>query len=147
MSFSILDRGEGRFDLLRGDEPIGRLEGSSIGFGGFAGRATARRAATIAYDALSAWLAKERRAAPTPRSGRSLRERRDGQSHLLTLGEIPIGSLVPHAHDASSSATGFDFELLLPPRLVSTLSAAQVIYRALERHGVLPETELVGALG
>jgi hypothetical protein len=146
MSLSILDRGEGRYDLYRGDDSIGWIEDRAIGFRGYENRTAARRAATIAYDALSAWLARERHAEATPRGGRTLRVWRDGDVHRLTLGEIPVGRLLTADYDGGpGSAGGSAFELILPPRLGSTLSAAQVAYHALDRRRALGAFELVGA--
>ena len=51
MSFSVFDRGDGRFELMRSDAEIGWIADRAIGFGGFENRATAHRAATIAHKA------------------------------------------------------------------------------------------------
>ena len=53
MSLSIFDRGEGRFDLMHGDIEIGWVRDRAVGFNGFGDRAAARRAAAVAYDALT----------------------------------------------------------------------------------------------
>lgn len=44
MSFSVFDRGEGRFDLMRGDAEIGWIADRAVGFGGFENAAAAHRA-------------------------------------------------------------------------------------------------------
>ena len=114
MSLSIFDRGEGRFDLVYGDTEIGWVSDRAIGFNGFGDRAAARRGATVAYDALTRWLARQRRYEARPPNGNALRAQR-----LFSFG----------------IDDGYAFELDLPPRLGATLSAAQVMYYALERSG------------
>ena len=131
MSLSIFDRGEGRFDLMHGDAQIGWVSDSAIGFTGFGDRAAARRGAAVAYDALTGWLARQRRFDAPPRNGHALRVRRDGKTDQLMLGEVPVGHLVYRGAIADG---GYAFELELPPRLGATLSAAQVMYYALERY-------------
>jgi len=134
MSLSIFDRGEGRFDLVLGDAEIGWVEGHAIGFTGFGDRAAARRAAAVAYDALTGWLARQRRLDAPPRNGNALRTRRNDGIEQLVLGEIPIGRLLYRGTEVADGA--YAFELLLPPRIGSPLSAAQIMYYALERHRV-----------
>ena len=70
MSFSVFDRGDGHFDLVRCDAEIGWIADRAIGFTGFANASAAHRAAAIAHDALTGWLARQRRidAAPARRS-------------------------------------------------------------------------------
>ena len=146
MSLCIIDRGEGRYDLCRGDREIGWIEDRRIGFHGFESRAAARHAATIAYDALSVWLAKQRHAAPPPRNGRSLIVRRDGDEQQLIVGDVVVGRLLSTSPDVGANGDrGCAFELLLPPRLGSTLSAAQVAYNAQDRRRVLRDAAFAGA--
>jgi hypothetical protein len=132
MSLSIFDRGEGRFDLVLGDAEIGWVEDGAIGFTGFGDRAAARRAAAVAYDALSGWLARQRRFDAPPRNGHALRTRRDDGIEQLMLGEVPIGRLLYRGTAVTDGA--YAFELVLPPRTGAPLSAAQVMYYALERY-------------
>ena len=66
MSFSVFDRGQGHFDLMRGDAEIGWIADGAIGFAGFANATAAHRAAAIAHDALTGWLARQRRIYPAP---------------------------------------------------------------------------------
>ena len=129
MSLSIFDRGEGRFDLMHGDIEIGWVRDRAIGFNGFGDRAAARRAAAVAYDALTGWLARQRRFDAPPRNGHALRVHRDGMTDELMLGEVSVGQLL-----CRGAKDGYAFELVLPPRLGATLSAAQVMYYALERY-------------
>lgn len=143
MSLSIFDRGEGRFDLLRGDEEIGWVADRTVGFTGFGDRPAARRAATVAYDALNAWLARQRRFEPPPRNGHTLRVRRMGLTDQLTLGDVSIGRLL--YRPARGGLDGaYAFELLLPPRIGAPLSAAQVMYYALERHQAVRDATTIG---
>jgi len=133
MSLSIFDRGDGRFDLLHGDEEIGWVADRTVGFTGFGDRPAARRAATVAYDALNGWLARQRRFDAPARHGHALGLRRLGATDQLTLGDVPIGQLLYRpTHGGLEGA--YAFELLLPPRIGAPLSAAQVMYYALERH-------------
>jgi hypothetical protein len=132
MALSIFDRGDGRFDLMRGDSEIGWVLDRTIGFTGFGDRTSARRAAGVAYDALTGWLARQRRFDTPARNGHALRvERDDGIEHLM-LGDVPVGELFYHGSAAAEGA--YAFELILPPRIGAPLSAAQVMYNALERN-------------
>jgi hypothetical protein len=130
MSLSIFDRGEGRFDLVYGDTEIGWVSDRAIGFNGFGDRAAARRGAAVAYGALTRWLARQRRYEAPPPNGYALRAQRDGAVDRLMVGEVSVGRLFSGGID-----DGYAFELDLPPRLGATLSAAQVMYYALERSG------------
>ncbi len=142
MSLSIFDRGDGRFDLVRGNDEIGWVADRAIGFTGFRDRRAARRAAVVGYDALQGWLARQRRTDRSPRNGHALREHPRGPSNHLSLGDVPVGRLlVRHAggatNDASYASGAHAFELFLPPRVGATLSAAQVVYYALERRRLI----------
>ena len=143
MSLSIFDRGEGRFDLVRGDDAIGWVADRAVGFTGFGDRHAARRAATVAYDALSGWLARQRRVESAPRNGLALRLRSTGMTDELTLGDVPVGRLLYRpAQDGIDGA--YAFELMLPPRTGAPLSAAQVMYYALERHQAVRDAATIG---
>jgi hypothetical protein len=63
-------------------------------------------------------------------NGYALRAQRDGAVDRLMVGEVSVGRLFSGGID-----DGYAFELDLPPRLGATLSAAQVMYYALERSG------------
>jgi hypothetical protein len=142
MSLSIFDRGEGRFDLVRGDDEIGWIVDRTVGFTGFGDRGAARRAAAVAYDALSGWLARQRRFDAAPRNGNTLRVHRTGTTDQLTLGDVPVGRLL--YHDGQRRLDGaYAFELVLPPRIGAALSAAQVMYNALERQRAAREAREV----
>jgi hypothetical protein len=138
MSFSVFDRGEGRFDLIRADTEIGWIADGAIGFGGFENRAAAHRAAAIAHEALTGWLARQRRIDIAPRNARALRARRNGAVEQLTLGDVSVGRLLAHAGD-SEGRGNYAFELLLPPRVGESISAAQIMYLALTRHALFRE--------
>jgi hypothetical protein len=132
MSLSIFDRGEGRFDLVRNDDEIGWIVERTVGFTGFGDRSSARRAASVAYKALSGWLARQRRLDAPPRNDNALDVRRAGTTDQLTLGEVAVGRLW-YRHGRTPYDGAYAFELALPPRIGATLSAAQVMYYALER--------------
>ena len=138
MSFSVFDRGDGRFDLMRGDAEIGWIADRAIGFAGFANAAAAHRAATIAHDALTGWLARQRRADAAPRSAGALRLRRNGAVEQLTLGDVSVGRLFPHGRESDGGGE-YAFELLLPPRVGASISGAQIVYLALMRQGLIRE--------
>ena len=138
MSFSVLDRGEGRFDLMRGDAEIGWIADRTIGFAGFANAAAAHRAAAIAHYALTGWLARQRRIDAPPRNAGALRVRRNGAVEQLTLGDVSVGRLFPHGEDPDGGGE-YAFELLLPPRVSASISGAQIMYVALMRHDLIRE--------
>jgi hypothetical protein len=127
MSLSIFEFGDGRFRLFRDEQEVGWLEGRTVAFFGFEEAAAARRAAHVAYDAMSVWLARQRRTDAPPRRERPLESRTVDGSHVLTLGGVAIGKLC-------SDAETHGFELVLPPRIGSPLTVAQVIDDALRRH-------------
>lgn len=138
MSFSVFDRGDGRFDLMRGDAEIGWIADRAIGFGGFEDPAAAHRAAAIAHEALTGWLARQRRIDAAPRNAGALRVRRNGAVKHLTLGNVSVGRLLPHGGDVNGGGE-YAFELLLPPRVGASVSGAQIMYLALMRHGLIRE--------
>lgn len=137
MSLSIFEYGDGRFRLFHDDREVGWVEGRAIGFAGFANDDDAARAATIAYDALSGWLARQGRQEAPPRRGRRIRIRTEAGETQLTLSAVPVGRLVSAPPDHRSEGTSRGFELLLPPRISAPLTAAHIIDQALERHRAL----------
>jgi hypothetical protein len=141
MSLSIFEYGDGRFRLFHGDQEVGWVEGRAIAFVGFESDDDAVRAATIAYDALSGWLARERRQEVAPRRGRRLRVRTEAGERQLTLGELAIGRLVSGPTDHTAEGRSRGFELLLPPRVGAALTAAHVVDQALARHHALRSLE------
>lgn len=143
MSLNVIADGRGGFRLDREGQQVGWVEGRTVGFQGFESGAEARHAASTAYDALRAWVARQRRTELMPGSRRALRARRDGAATWLTLGGIPIGRIVgPHERDPLG-ARGYGFELDLPPPLqpVIGISAAQVIDAALARRAAARRLE------
>jgi hypothetical protein len=127
MSLSIFEHGDGRFRLVHDDREVGWLENRTLTIADFPDAATARDAASTAYDALSAWLSRQRHVDAKPRRGRALKIRPGDADRALMLGGVRVGRLV----DASVTSPAHGFELALPPRLTATLVAAQVIYEAL----------------
>ncbi|MEO7082694.1 MAG: hypothetical protein ABI442_03050 [Gemmatimonadaceae bacterium] len=143
MTLNILDRGEGRFDLFHDDRRIGWIRSRTIAFVDYDDVDAARRAAEIAYDALSVWFARQRRTEKPPRRGRPVEMRRDGNDEVLTLSGVAIGRLCEP--DAPGSPYGF--ALYLPPRVGSARLAAQVLDLALRRHRDRPPLDTVALLG
>ena len=141
MSLSIFEYGDGRFRLFHGDHEVGWVEGRAVGFVGWDSETAAIRAATVAYDALSDWLARQRRQDATPRRGRPLRARHEGGERALTLGGIAIGKLVANASTEGGDDRHHGFELALPPRIGAALTAAQIVDGALRRHRALSQLE------
>jgi hypothetical protein len=132
MSLRIFEYGDGRFRLFHGDREVGWVEGRAVGFTGFESDAAAVRAATVAHDALSAWLARQGCQEVVRRRRRSLAVHvRDGERRL-TIGGVAIGRLVAGPVDRADASVGF--ELSLPPRIGDSLTAAQVVDQALLRH-------------
>ena len=146
MPLSIFEYGDGRFRLFHDSREVGWVEGRVLGFSGFQSDAAAVRAATVAYDALNAWLARQSRTDLVRRRGRPLDvHSRHGVRHL-TIGGISIGRLlsVPGPAD-SANAPSSGFELALPPRIGAPLAAAQVVDQALQRHHMMVGLENAGA--
>jgi hypothetical protein len=141
MSLSIFEYGDGRFRLFHGDREVGWVEDRAIGFAGFDSDDDAVRAATVAYDALSDWLARQRRQEAAPRRGRRLRLRMEGGEHRLTLGDVAVGRLVAGPADDVVQGSSCGFELLLPPRIGAPLTVAHVLDLALQRHRMLRSLE------
>lgn len=143
MKFGIFDRGDGRYGLHRGPREVGWVEDRTVGFRGFLGRDAALAAASSAYDALSAWFARQRRAELVPRSDGLLDVLHRDEVDWLSLGGVVIGRLIPFEMDIDLDADSeFGFELDLPPRVGSSLAAAQVVDAALERHRSMLQLEL-----
>jgi hypothetical protein len=145
MSLSIFEYGDGRFRLFHGDREVGWVEGRAVGFIGWESEAAAVRGATVAYDALSDWLARQRRQDATPRRGQALRARSDGTERVLTLGGVAIGRLVRAPAENDGNRLAYGFELALPPRIGAALTAAQIVDTALRRHRTLSELARDGA--
>jgi hypothetical protein len=141
MSLTIFEYGDGRYRLRHGEQEIGWVEGRAVGFVGFDTEQAAVRAATVAYDALSGWLARQSREAPAPRGRGRLVVRTEAGERQLTLGGVAIGGLVSGWDDHGLTDGSFGFELRLPLRIGAALSAAQVIHHALTRHRQLRELE------
>ena len=141
MSMSIFEYGDGRFRLFRGEREIGWVENRAVGFVGFSSDEDAIAAATSAYDALSAWLARQRRQEATPRRGRRLRVRSEAGERHLTLGDVAIGRLVSGPADHTPEGASHGFELVLPPRVGAALTAAHIIDQAVVRHRSLRSLE------
>ena len=137
MSLSIFEYGDGRFRLFHSDREIGWVEGRAIGFVGWDSEAAAIRAATVAYDALTDWLARQRRQEAAPRRDRPLTVRNDGSERALTLGEVAIGRLLSEPRSAQGTDPRHGFELTLPPRIGAALTAAQIVDGVLRRHRAL----------
>ena len=137
MSLSIFEYGDGRFRLYHGDREVGWVENRAIGFVGFDTDDAAVRAASIAYDALSEWLARQRRQEAAPRRGRRLRVHDEAGERQLMLGDVAIGRLVSGPADQTLDDASHGFELLLPPRIGAALTVAHVIDQALVRHRTL----------
>jgi hypothetical protein len=141
MSFSIFDRGDGRFRLVRDEREVGWVEDRTIGFRGFADADEARAAATTAHTALARWIARQVRTEPVPPRRRRLSTRREGAVEWLTLGGVRVGRLWRFApDDLPETAPKFGFEVYLPARVAGglALSAAQVMGRALDVHSLAP---------
>jgi hypothetical protein len=145
MSVSIFEYGDGRFRLFHGDREVGWVEGRAIGFADWDSEMAALRAATVAYDALCDWLARQRRQEAAPRRGRHLRTRTEGGERLLTLGGVAIGRLLRMSDTDASSDRHHGFELTLPPGIGAALGAAQIVDASLTRHRAFAELERVGA--
>ena len=145
MSLSIFEYGDGRFRLFHGDREVGWVEGRAIGFVGWESELLALRAATVAYDALSDWLARQRRQEAAPRRGRHLRSRTEGRERLLTLGGVAIGRLLAMSSTDGGDGRHHGFELTLPPRIGTALTAAQIVDASLARHRAFAELERAGS--
>lgn len=141
MSLSIFEYGDGRFRLYHDEREVGWVENRGVGFTGFDSDDAAVRAAAVAYDALSEWLARQRRQEAAPRRGRRLRVRSDAGERQLTLGDVAIGRLVSEPADYTTDGASHGFELLLPPRIGAVLTAAHIIHQALVRHRALRSLE------
>lgn len=143
MSLSIFEYGDGRFRLFHGDREVGWVDPRAIGFVGWESETAALRAATVAYDALSDWLARQRRQEAVPRRGRRLRAHTESSERQLTLGGVVIGRLLWADADGHEGQHGF--ELTLPPRIGAALTAAHVVDAALGRHRAFTQLERVAS--
>jgi len=145
MPLSIFDRGDGHLHLMRADAAVGWIDGSTIGFGGFDDRAAALSAASIAYEVLTDWLARQRRLDAMPRNAGALQVRHDGAEEQLVLGDATVGRLLRRGGDADEGHE-HAFELHLPPGMRASLNAAAMIHRALERRRAIHDIENALAL-
>jgi hypothetical protein len=136
MSLQIYGDSDGGFRLHRQDRQVGWVEGKSVGFRGFGSGDEALSAANAAYDALRAWLARERRIAQLPGRRRALQVRREGSQTTIALAGVAIGRIITYGADARTGESEFGFELTLPPQVgtVAGISAAQVIHNAIRTY-------------
>jgi hypothetical protein len=102
------------FRLFQEEKEIGRVDGTSVSFLGFATRQDAALAASAAYRALAQrWQDAERRQEP------------------------PATLLPPAPEEAASGSWGFTISLLPTERMeVFALARARVIWRALQGTGI-----------
>lgn len=132
-----IDLGHGMYRLHAGDREVGWMAGIALGFRGFWSVHDAARKAATAHDALSTWLARQRRTEAAPRSGDALRLRAATERAELTTGDVVVGWIVPMGGTATGQPTEYAFELRMPhvadPAL--TLGAARAVHAALERGG------------
>ncbi len=138
MSLNVFDRGGGRFELFSDQRAVGWVNNGTVAFRGFESRAAARRAATVAYDALREWVVRQRRGETTARNGRALGIRREGTVEWLTLADVAVGRLVSFGGADDTQGEGeFGFELILFPRISTPLHAAMAVDHALAKHGAV----------
>ena len=137
-ALQVLDLGHGTYRLHTGERDLGWVAGAAIGFRGFQSDRAAGRAAVAAHEALGAWLARQLRAEAAPHQPRALRLHQRGEHSELTLGEVPIGWVMPMGGTDDGAATEFAFELRLPAAIdpALALSAARAVHAALDRRAV-----------
>jgi len=137
MSLSIFEFGDGHFRLFRDGREVGWVEGRAVGFLGFDTEAGAYHAATVAYDALSGWLARQSREQAVPRRRLQLRVE-NGERHL-TIGGIAIGRLLSGSDDRIANGGSRGFELTLPPTSYTSVEKIVATYEAaLQRLQAIP---------
>ena len=67
-----------------------------------------------------------------------------GAVRHLTLDDVSVGRLFPHGDDSDGGGE-YAFELHLPPRVGASIGAAQVMYLALMRRGLIRERARAGS--
>lgn len=125
-------------DLFDGTRLVGWVNGTAIGFRGFANENEAAGAAWVAHRTLARRLARRHGGAMPPVDVEPLSIARDDDRVIIRASGRPIATLVLPGAESPSGPESFGFEIQVPPAAADELSVrslAHRIYRTLRKSG------------
>jgi hypothetical protein len=127
-----------QFDLLDMGRVVGWIDGSRVGFVGFADEREVASAAWLAYRTISRRLARRLRIRPIPIDTEPLTLEKHGNREVILASGRPIATLLRPASDSrgGSHAFGFAVKLPHPADELTVRSMAYSIYRTLRKSGL-----------
>lgn len=127
-----------QFDLLDGDRRVGWVNGTTIGFRGFANESEAAGGAWVAHRSVARRLA-QRRGEPAPATDvEPVSVVRENDREVILASGKPIATLLRPAADSRAGAEsfGFEIEVPVPADELTMRSIAYRVYRTLRSSGV-----------
>ena len=127
-----------RFDLHDMERLVGWIDGSRVGFRGFADEREVASAAWLAYRTISRRLARRLRIRPIPIDTEPLALAKHGNREVILASGRPIATLLRPGSDSRSGPHAFGFTVNLPPPAdeLAVRSMAYWIYRTLRKSGL-----------
>jgi hypothetical protein len=127
-----------QLDLLDMGRVVGWIDGSRVGFLGFADEREVASAAWLAYRTMSRRLARRLRIRPIPVDTEPLALAKHGNREVILASGRPIATLLRPGRDSRSGPHAFGFTVNLPPPAdeLTVRSMAYSIYRTLRKSGL-----------
>src|SRR5687768_8296598 len=127
-----------QFDLHDVERVVGWIDGSRVGFLGFADEREVASAAWLAYRTISRRLARRLRIRPIPVDTEPLALAKHGNREVILASGRPIATLLRPGSDSRSGPHAFGFTVNLPPPAdeLTVRSMAYSIYRTLRKSGL-----------
>jgi hypothetical protein len=127
-----------QLDLLDMERVVGWIDGSRVGFLGFADEREVASAAWLAYRTISRRLARRLRIRPIPIDTEPLALAKHGNREVILASGRPIATLLRPGSDSRSGPHAFGFTVNLPPPAdeLTARSMAYSIYRTLRKSGL-----------
>ena len=127
-----------QLDLLDMNRAVGWIDGSRVGFLGFADEQEAASAAWLAHRTISRRLARRLGIRPIPIDTEPLALAQEENREVILASGRPIATLLRPGSDSRSGPHGFGFTVNLPSPLdaLTVRSTAYAIYRTLRKSGL-----------
>jgi len=127
-----------QFELLDMGRVVGWIDGSRVGFVGFADEREVASAAWLAYRTISRRVARRLRIRPIPIDTEPLVLAKHGNREVILASGLPIATLLRPGSDSRSGPHAFGFTVSLPRPAdeLTVRSTAYSIYRTLRKSGL-----------
>lgn len=127
-----------QLDLLDMNRVVGWIDGSRVGFLGFADAQETASAAWLAYRTISRRLARRLRIRPIPIDTEPLALAQEGNREVILASGRAIATLLRPGSDSRSGPHAFGFTVTLPAPAdeLTVRSTAYAIYRTLRKSGL-----------